>query len=488
MSYVLTTEQEAIIAKALEFYNDGSVTDSFLKVEAVAGSSKTFTSIKVADALQGKNCLYLAYNKAIAEEASTKFPKYVECKTTHSIAYAPIVKYGLDLEGLKGKARQVSFFNYKDIKEAIPYEDKLYTIEMMEKFFVSRFLDVESFASFIGIDLATSKRITKYVDAMVKKTSQVTHGFYLKMFHILLATEHIHYDKPYDLLILDEAGDVNEVTLEIVKLLPAKVKFIVGDSLQNIYSFNGTINAFKALKEVGSTLHLSQSFRCSTAIANDVQYFINEQLDPNIDFFGTEHPDKSIITKAVIARTNSGLIEHMIIAMAAGDGFNMVREVKEIFNVVLILINLAPTSKIYDSRYKDLVYDAKVYEGSPTLRERFKDLLGYIASLHSDFDPAIASGIAAIRKYGRRNIWEAYNAAKGFEAAKRTYPLTLTTAHSSKGLTFDSVTLADDFKLDDILSLKLTERTEQDREELRLYYVACTRARVELNNAKYLRS
>ena len=63
---------------------------------------------------------------------------------------------------------------------------------------------------------------------------------------------------------------------------------------------------------------------------------------------------------------------------------------------------------------------------------------------------------------------------------------TLTTAHSSKGLTFDSVTLSDDFDLDDILEMPSDERQPSQVEEIRLYYVACTRSRLKLVNAKYL--
>jgi len=170
--------------------------------------------------------------------------------------------------------------------------------------------------------------------------------------------------------------------------------------------------------------------------------------------------------------------------MLADEKFNLTRPVKEIFHVMNILINLSPKSKVYDKHYKELVDDAIVYQKSPTLQNEFKDLLSYINYLYSDKDHAIKSAIGTIRKHGRQNIREAYYYAEKCEKSK-DYALTLTTAHSSKGLTFDSVLLSDDFGLEEILKKAKEVWTPEELEELRLYYVAISRARVELLNAKY---
>ena len=61
-------------------------THRVLKVNAVAGSGKSSTLRMLAER-NNKPSLYVSFNKAIAEEASQKFPSHVECKTTHKIAY-----------------------------------------------------------------------------------------------------------------------------------------------------------------------------------------------------------------------------------------------------------------------------------------------------------------------------------------------------------------------------------------------------------------
>ena len=56
-------------------------------IEALAGSGKTSTLAMIANSLKEKS-IYLAFNKISAQEASSKFPSHVECRTTHSLAYA----------------------------------------------------------------------------------------------------------------------------------------------------------------------------------------------------------------------------------------------------------------------------------------------------------------------------------------------------------------------------------------------------------------
>jgi hypothetical protein len=478
MPYTLTAEQQDIISTAVT-----SPVGTILKINACAGASKTYTLLKVSEALPHSDQLYLAYNKAIAEESKSKFPSYVQCKTTHSLAFTPIVKYGLDLDGHQGKPRVIGTFTHRDLPKEMEYDDKLFIISHLEAFFLSSYTCIDKYMVREGAPAATKEYFLKMVD----NDLPCTHGFYLKMYHILLVEGHIHYDKPFDVIMLDEAGDINEVTLGIFLALPANLKIMVGDPLQNIYSFNHTINGFVALKDVGVTKHLSQSFRCSEAIADSIESFCQRHLDPDTIFRGTEHADTTIRSEAIISRTNSGLIQYMITMASTGIEFNLTREAKHIFASMLTLMNLKEGGKIFEPSLKFLQKDVDHYFKSPTTRAKHKTCLLYIKSKHETEEPNIKVAIQTILKYGASKIYDAYNFAKKCEATHHDHAVTLTTAHSSKGLTFDSVTIADDFNLSDILEMKQSERSNQDQEELRLYYVCCSRARLRLLNAIYLR-
>ena len=77
-----TPEQQAAIKMCLNGRD--------MKLIAFAGAGKTSTLVLLAKELnkQGKTGLYLAFNKAIADEAAKKMPNNVVSKTFHSLAYA----------------------------------------------------------------------------------------------------------------------------------------------------------------------------------------------------------------------------------------------------------------------------------------------------------------------------------------------------------------------------------------------------------------
>lgn len=82
-----TPEQSVIINHVVN-------TDGLTMVSAVAGSGKTTLLVALTKALEPSNPpkgLYLAYNKSVASEAATKFPSFISCMTTHSLAYSPTI-------------------------------------------------------------------------------------------------------------------------------------------------------------------------------------------------------------------------------------------------------------------------------------------------------------------------------------------------------------------------------------------------------------
>lgn len=60
-----------------------------LALQAGAGTGKTTTLAELARATRRRG-RYLAYNRAIAQDARTRFPSTVSCKTAHALAYAAV--------------------------------------------------------------------------------------------------------------------------------------------------------------------------------------------------------------------------------------------------------------------------------------------------------------------------------------------------------------------------------------------------------------
>ena len=472
MNFNLTQEQEDVVD-----YIQNAKGKELILIDSVAGSGKTTLLRAIADKIGLKKGMYLAYNKAIATSSGKKFPGNIACKTTHSLAYRATVM------PLKLK---IGFFGYRQVTEKIPYLDKFLLAEDVKEFCLSKYLTYTEYAK--DNNRINAKLANKYLTLMSNGTIECTHEFYLKMFHIMLANDDIASTN-YELLMLDEAGDLNEVTLEIFKLLPARIKVAVGDPQQNIYTFNHTINCFDRLEGEGTTFKLSKSFRVPEHIAGSVERFCNKYLDPDMEFKGIPSTTNIVKTEGYISRTNSGLIGKLIELTRHGVPYGLVRPAKEIFKLPLLVAGIKYQGKIFDPTYKhiqDGVDDW--YENVKGVKVKFPTLFGYLRHMYKE-DIGIMQAISLISKYGKSEIFEAYAEAKSHEKSK--HDITLLTAHSSKGLEFDEVTLAQDMNYSvDMVIERLgippytnTPLTPADRETLNLYYVACTRALVRLNNA-----
>jgi len=78
-----TAEQEAVVEAALA--------NRTLAVEALAGTGKTSSLVLLARAMRGRG-LYVAFNRAIVADAKPRFPKNVDCRTAHSLAFREVGK------------------------------------------------------------------------------------------------------------------------------------------------------------------------------------------------------------------------------------------------------------------------------------------------------------------------------------------------------------------------------------------------------------
>ena len=378
----------------------------------------------------------------------------------------------------------VSDFTHRSITDKLDYDIKLRIVESIKAFCLSSSTDYSSFCT----DKDISKYGLKYLDLMAHGKVDCSHDFYLKYFHILLASGDITY-QPFDFILLDEAGDVNPVTAAIFELLPSNRKVAVGDQFQNIYSFNHTINYFKQAPASAVTFDMTQSFRVSDKIAPKIEQFCRSYMNPKANFKGVP-ASGTIKSTAVITRTNAALIDHMIQLNEQGTPYGLVRSPKEIFRIPLMLCSLKYQSYVPDATYRHLQEHVDDWHEGTNIREAYKSPIMYIASLYpGDFQ--LQQAIRLIVKHGKPLIWDTYNLASAHYNSSQD--IMLMTAHSSKGLEFDHVIIANDLNesisqvLTDIKSgVPITSIPNQQAELLRLYYVACSRARVKLSNANQL--
>jgi hypothetical protein len=93
-----TAEQQAIV--------DAYSATKNLVIEAGAGTGKTSTLRMTAAARPQRRATYIAYNRAIADDARRSFPPNVQCATAHALAFRAIGRQFRDrLNGPRMPAR-----------------------------------------------------------------------------------------------------------------------------------------------------------------------------------------------------------------------------------------------------------------------------------------------------------------------------------------------------------------------------------------------
>ena len=477
----LTTEQESIVNYCKTAHSNTS--GETVLVNAIAGSGKTTLLVSIASSIPHTKGLYISYNRSVAVEAQTKFPKTTSCSTTHSLAYQAVVK--------PFKLR-VGNFTYRDIKETITYDHKLEILDLIREFCLSYYTSFDSFSESLEVTDFTKKLCNKYLTEMETGKIECTHDFYLKVFHLALLNNLVTYE-PFDFVMLDEIGDVNEVTLEIFRLLPAKLKIGTGDQHQNIYSFNHTINAFSVLKNEATFFNMTQSFRVKDSIASSIESFCRSYLHESMSFRGVPITDPTISTRAIITRTNAALVAYMIDLEAEGTPFSLVRKATDIYKLPLLVASFKHNSTINDPMYRHVQDDINYYYDyeirNPEHRGKPPSLYSYLMNIHSHDFPLVQA-LKLVARHGSPKIVKSYNHARSFEnGPNRKQTLFLASAHSVKGLEFDEVTIGSDMnELVGEIVIELRQNPEkvlstEETNELNLYYVACSRAKKVLNNA-----
>lgn len=436
-----------------------------LKIEAFAGTGKTSTLKAIGEALHDKSCLYLAFNKAIADEASRKFPRNVDCRTSHSLAYR---KYGAAYrtrlnQKLNGDAlaQFLGVYEFHGIKPKVMCSLALETVRLFcqgntEE--VSKFNIPSKEIAAIGMNAdgeAVAERILQIARAawleMVNPKGKlpVTHDFYLKLWAM---------SKPKinaDVIMLDEAQDANSLLLgllmDVLKAGKSQVIF-VGDRYQQIYSWRGAINAMQRFQSP-NVARLTQSFRFGNAVAD----VANEVL---LKYLGSEHllkgnplRDSRLETqqkpKAILCRTNAECIRQVIRALEDGLQVHLQGGTAE-FKATIQGIDDLQNGRMPHAQTLSLFtsYDQLV-EFSQT--ELGRDL---------------QTTIKLVKEYGVSGLLGV------IENIERVNPqaadVVISTGHKSKGREWESVRLGSDFRGPDSKGYQ--------EEDGNLLYVAVTRA------------
>jgi hypothetical protein len=467
-------EQEA----ALERYKSGQD----MKLIAVAGAGKTTTLRLMAESNPRRRLLYLAFNRSIKEEAERKFPKNVDVKTLHGLAFGKVIKGKGPFEAKfcagEGQVRPHHVIEALNLRNPIlalvirdtlgrfirsgeerPKEEHI-PIEYRAK---REVLDPKQWAEEAKFILRATKRLWKKMKDP-EDPFPISHDGYVRIW-----VEQGGNLKGWDGVLVDEAQDLDPLFLGLLEKHKGLLQRVyVGDPRQQIYGWRGAVNAMEHLDAPAAPL--TWSFRFGDALGEAVRFLTAKSTGGPIPVVGKASWETRVdlslpeLPFTILTRSNVGAIRAVVLHNDLHGG-----RVHVVGGVEELCWLLEDVGALKDGGVRPKPHPELV--GVRTWEE-LEELAGIsppikvLLELVKKTDPYI------LADYLRRAQVPAHEAR-----------LLVSTAHKAKGREWDRVLLWDDFPT-------WWEEgwapfgVEPDPEEENLFYVAMTRARRHLSLAK----
>lgn len=465
-----TDEQQ----QALDLFAKGQS----LAIEAGAGTGKTSTLTMLARQTE-RTGQYVAFNKAIVTDAGAKMPGSVTASTAHSLAFRAV---GHQYKGRLNSPRMKSMEMARQLRidpVTISYGSQR---KVMSAGYLAGLVmagignycmsaDTELSPSHLpyidGIDVPTDEGRRTYgnndevrahlLPAMVRAWSDLMdpkgtlpykHDHYLKAWH--LSGPRIYAD----FILFDEAQDANPVLIDVVAQQTEAQLVWVGDSQQAIYTWRGAVNALAAVPADQRTF-LSQSFRFGQRVAdvaNDVLGMLHAEmrLRGNPDMASVVGPVP--MPDAILCRTNAKAVTQVLSAQREGKRVHLVGGGVEVVSF----------AKAAD----ELRQRGQTFHPELACFDSWLEVQEYVE--HDEQGGDLRLLVSLVDEFGTDTIVRALGAMPSEANAE----LIVSTGHKAKGREWPSVKLLSDFG---------SKGEDSADEELRLLYVAVTRARQELD-------
>jgi hypothetical protein len=460
---------------------DGFRAGDHIALQAGAGTGKTTTLTFLARTTDRRGC-YIAYNRAIAQDARARFPSTVRCKTAHALAYAAVGhRYTRRLNAPRRPAWQTG--QALGITKALRIGDREITQKALSNATlrtVTRFCQTADPAitrhhvpHLRGLeDLDLHAELARHVVPFAHKAwadlqdpqdgaVRFDHDHYLKIW----ALTHPKIDAGF--LLLDEAQDTNPVVEQIFLAQGEHAQLVmVGDSAQAIYQWRGAKDIMTGFD--GTQLALSQSFRFGPLLAEEANRWLHI-ADAPIRLTGTLTVPTEIgpLTQpdAVLCRTNVGAMAQAINLLAAGHRVGLAGGGDSLRALALAA--------------RDLKDGRRTTHPELLLFPSWGELQDYAA--HDPAGRDLQPFVDLVDTHGTDTILAAVTQFVPEQQAE----VTVSTAHKAKGREWARVQIADDFtRPKDSDQQDATGRPVPgpiDDGEARLAYVAVTRARHRLD-------
>ncbi len=452
-----------------------------LRIDAAAGSGKSSTLKMIAEEMTDRTGIYTAFNSAIVKEIAAELPSNFDGRTLHSLAFrteGARLKHKLNGPRMKGQ----------EIARKMGVKELTVTTKNGRRTFAAGWCASQAVASirrFTNSDRSApgafdvpipraaqfDEEMAEMMDEIRDHIAQYLPAFWddltsvdgvLPMDHnVYLASAVINgLVANSDVLMIDECQDLTRRTIQFCMQSRAAGSQIiaVGDQNQAIYGWMGATNLAPYLPDANVT-QLTNSFRFGPPIA-DVANSILTKLGTDMRIIGAGGPSEvraEAEPDCILSRTNATAVRGAFAAMEQGRSFHIIGGADDVVRFCEAARELMAGKTVF---HPDLVCFSSWPEVERYVKE---DPLGgdlaLLVRLIADF--GIDKIISVLRDQERQDRAD----------------VVLATGHKTKGLAWPKVRLAQDFSRHP----DSYEDGEASPEELRLLYVACTRAKTVLD-------
>ncbi|MET0492899.1 MAG: AAA family ATPase [Actinoplanes sp.] len=483
MSHKPTDEQQAVI--------DTFAAGNSLVVEAVAGAGKTSTLRMAAQEAPSRNCLYVAYNRPLADEAKRSMPRNVQSRTAHSLAYRDVgYRYKHRLDAPRMPAREAVEIMYAggrygatralngpvDLGGSVlrPAALARVALKTVDRFCMSAELEIGA-QHVPTVEGITGHARAALIDVVLPMAglawSDLRHpdgklrhvpDHYLKVW--ALGRPHI----PATCILFDEAQDANPVLVDVLTSQGDAQLVGVGDSCQQLYAWRGSVDAL-ATWPADKRLHLSQSFRFGPRVADRANLWL-DLLSAPTRVIGASWIDSTVgpvdAPDGVLCRTNAGAMGQTMEHLAADRRVHLVgggNQIRRLAEAAEQLIRGEPCD------HPELAAFAS-----------WDEVCQYVSE---DDGGDLAPAVKLINDYGPDAIVKTVDrlATRPADA-----DVVISTGHKAKGLQWPKVQIGDDFREPTPTPYPTPDSPRQAlvlrKADLMLAYVSVTRAELALDD------
>lgn len=467
-------------------------------VKALAGTGKTSTLELLTRDNPHVSYLYVAYNRAIKDDAAARFPQNVRCQTSHGMVFMQYGKrYSRKLNAPRVPSRKAAqILGLKELRAeycvscqraVVPGDGAAHQGHAV----MAETLDSAPFASLVtrtvdrwchsadreigeqhvpwlkGVDERLMPGLRAQVVPHARQAWEdlksadgklkFSHDMYLKMAQL------DGWRAQQSAVLLDEAQDTNPCVADLLLGQKGKRFVLVGDSNQAIYEWRGAQDAMEGFP-ADVSLGLTGSYRFGPAVAEEANKWLRA-LGSDMELRGwkrkAEVTGRDTVVKdelerydALLTRSNGGAIASAIAALDSGRKVAIVGGGGEIERLARAAQDLQEGKR---AEHPDLV-----------AFESWSDVQRYCKEEPEDAGTLVPL-VRAIDAHGAQSI----RAMTSRLVAEDAADLVISTAHKAKGRQWRRVQIGNDFP-------QPKEGKTMGKEELRLAYVAVTRAQDEL--------